>query len=231
MLRELLRAAAHIISPNVCQICSATLSEGEEVLCTDCLMQMPRTHLHLSDFNIIHQRLGTSARIDRAAAWFYYTKQSAYARLIVDTKYSARPLQGRKLGEIYARETAPDGLFNGVDCLVPVPMHFTKRLLRGYNQTEEICRGITRATGIPWASLLAAPESHGVQSRHTADQRRAAIKGTFACTDTAPAHDGEHLMIVDDIITTGSTMLEAVENLRAACPHSPISVLALATTI
>ena len=231
MLKSLLQAVAHIFSPRVCPICESTLGESEEIMCTDCLLQMPRTHFHTSPFNIIHQRLGPAVKLDRAAAWFYYVKQTSYAQLLVDTKYGGRPLLGRKLGEAYAREIEPSGFFDGIDALVPVPMHYSKRLLRGFNQTEEICRGISRVTGIPQHKLLAAPVSHGTQSHHTAAERMAALKGTFAATAEASDYDSRHLLVVDDIITTGATMQEALVNLRHACPSATISVLALAATM
>lgn len=229
MLKTLLQAVTHIFSPRVCTICGLTLADGEELMCTHCLLQMPRTHFHLNPFNILHQRLGPSIPLDRAAAWFYYAKESGYARMIIDTKYGARPLQGRLMGKLYARELIADGFFRGIDALVPVPIHITKRLLRGYNQTEEICHGISEATGIPTADILRAPYSHGVQSRRNAQERVLALSGTFAPSKTACNYNGQHLLLVDDIITTGATMREALLNLRAACPDSTLSILALGT--
>lgn len=231
MLKQLLRAAAHIISPEVCPICGLTLTGDESLLCTDCLLQLPRTHLHLSPFNILHHRLGPGVPLDRAAAWYYYVKQSGSARLLVDTKYSSRPRQGQLLGELYAREIMSSGFFSGIDALVPVPMHISKRLIRGYNQTEEICRGISRATGIGIADILRAPVSHGVQARRSAAERIASVKDTFAATPDAARHDGRHLLVVDDIITTGATMHEAIATLHAACPASALSVIAIAATL
>ncbi len=231
MLKELLRAVAHVLSPEVCPICGVTLAEGETLMCTDCLLQLPRTHFHLSPFNILHHRLGPAVPLDRAAAWYYYVKQSLTARMIVDMKYSGRPRQGQIMGEIYAREILPSGFFSGVDALVPVPMHYSKRLLRGYNQTEEICLGVSRATGLKIADVLRAPISHGVQSRRSAAQRKAAVQGTFAASARAADYDGRHLLIVDDIITTGATMQEALASLHSACPSSTLSVLALAATL
>lgn len=198
-------------------------------MCTDCLLAMPRTHFHLSPFNELHKRLGPAITLDRAASWFFYTKRSHYAQLIIDTKYAARPRQGQALGRMYANEILPSGFFTGIDALVPVPIYWLKRLTRGYNQTEEICRGISMVTDIPMACLLKAPVSHGVQSRHSMQQRILALKGTFAPTKSASDFDGKHLLLVDDIFTTGATMTEALAQLQAACPSSTLSILTLAT--
>ncbi len=230
VLKSLLQALGHLFSPRVCRICGTTLAEGEEVMCLNCLLSMPRTHFHRNQFNELHKRLGPGIPLDRVASWFFYNRHSDYARLIIDTKYGGRPKQGRKLGRMYARELLASGFFTGIDAMVPIPMHWTKRLMRGYNQTEEICRGISQATGIPVACLLKAPVSHGVQSRHTPEERAIALKGTFAATRNASDFDGRHLLAVDDIITTGATMNEALQHLHSACPNATLSVLSLAAT-
>ena len=111
-----------------------------------------------------------------------------------------------------------------------MPMHWTKRLRRGYNQTEEICRGIGDITGIPTLSLLTAVSGHGVLSRLRAWERARAVSGTFAASASAAAHDGKSLMVVDDIITTGATMSEALKALRKAVPSATIHVLGVALT-
>ncbi len=231
MLRLLLRALTHMVSPVVCQICGQTLAQGEEVMCAGCMLDMPRTYLERSTFNEIHQRLGPNPPVDRAAALYYYSRGSAFARLLIDAKYSSRAAQARELGRLCAKALAPSGFFSGIDALVPVPLHWTKRMTRGYNQTREICRGITDVTGLPCRELLRAQQGHGVLSRLGAAERRKAVEGTFAATANAPDYDGKNLMVVDDIITTGATMTEALTSLRQAAPRATLHVLSIALTL
>lgn len=231
MLRMMLRAAGHMFSPAVCQICGQTLAVGESLMCSACLMDMPRTSLERYTFNEIHKRLGPSSPVDRAASLFYYSRGSRYARLLINAKYDSRPAQARELGRLCAEELEPSGLFCGLDALVPVPMHWTKRLTRGYNQTMEACRGISDVIGIPTIPLLKARSGHGVLSRLRAWERRQAVEGTFAATAEADRYDRASLMVVDDIITTGATMSEAIKQLHAAAPSATLHALGIALTV
>lgn len=229
-MRSLLAGLGHILAPRVCRICGCALAAGESYLCLGCLIDLPRTGAHTCEFNAIHRRLGHNCHVARAAGWYYYRRGTPYARLLVDAKYGALPRMARALGRACANELRADGFFDGIDLLAPMPMHWAKRLARGYNQAEEICRGIADATGIAvCANALRASKSHGVQSRQSAAERHANIAGTFAPGPGASALAGRHVLLVDDIITTGATAAEAVRALAAGAPAA-VSVLALALT-
>lgn len=186
-------------------------------MCLACKLDLPRASEHLSDFNAIHQRLGHATAVDRAAAWFYYRKQSPYSRLLIDAKYSQLPMLARKIGAMCAQELMPTGFFEGIDGLVPMPMYWLKRAMRGYNQAVEICRGISRVTGIPVADVLKAVRGHGVQSRQSRDQRYQGIAGTLALRRGAVVQ-GRSLLFVDDILTTGASAAEALRALATGAP-------------
>lgn len=219
-----------MLAPRVCRVCGCTLVAAEEHLCLRCLIELPRTGAHASEFNIIHQRLGHNCHVARAAGWFFYRRSTPYARLLVDAKYGALPRLARSLGRICASELKADGFFDGIDLLAPMPLHWQKRLARGYNQAEEICRGIADATGIPLCSnALRTNKSHGIQSRQSAAGRYANIAGTISLGRGATALAGRHVLLVDDIITTGATASEAVRALDSATPAA-VSVLALGLT-
>lgn len=229
-MRSLFAGLGHILAPRICRVCGRVLATGEEHLCLGCLVDLPRTGAHTSEFNIIHQRLGHNCHADRAAGWFFYRRSTPYAQLLVDAKYGSLPRLARSLGRQCAAELKADGYFDGIDLLAPMPMHWAKRLARGYNQAEEICRGIADATGISLcANALRASKSHGIQSRQTASARHANIAGTIAPGRGASALGGRHVLLVDDIITTGATAAEAIRALSAASPAA-ISFLAMGLT-
>lgn len=230
IVRSLLAGLGHLLAPRVCRVCGCTLAAAEEHLCLGCLIDLPRTGAHASDFNIIHRRLGHNCHVDRAAGWFFYRRGTAYARLLVDAKYGALPRLARSLGRQCAVELQADAFFDGIDLLAPMPMHWRKRLARGYNQAEEICHGIVDATGIAvCAGALRASKSHAIQSRQSAAARHANIAGTITPGRGASALGGRHVLLVDDIITTGATAAEAIRALSAASPAA-ISILALGLT-
>ncbi|MDE6490932.1 MAG: ComF family protein [Muribaculaceae bacterium] len=221
-----IKEIAAVIYPDLCHVCNRSLVDGESALCLECLASMPRTGLqHHAEFNDIHRRVAGHAPIDRAAAYFHYDRDSGYSRLIHHAKYGSHPGLARKLGARCADEFNRDHFFDGIDIIEPVPLHWWKQLRRGYNQSHEIALGISSVTGIPVASHLSA-RHHSSQTRLTAASRRSNATGTYSASDCS-AIDGLHILIVDDIITTGSTMNSCAAALHDMAPRSTISLLAM----
>lgn len=216
--------------PRVCCVCHTPLGEQEDFLCLHCLVALPRTNMHLSGFNAIHQRLAGHNLIERAGAWFQYVSHSEWAQIIYDTKYYHLPLIGRAAGKAYAAEIKGDGFFDGVDLLLPVPMWPAKERRRGYNQAREIARGMSEATGITVGDNLRAVRSHSTQTRRHAWERFVNAHDTFGVSDAGELN-GKHVMIVDDVITTGATMLACCDAIRAVSPATRLSVIALGATV
>lgn len=230
MLTTLLQGLAHVMAPNVCRVCGQTLARGEDLMCLKCSLDMPRTGLHRKDFNIVHQRLGHQCRLDKATGWFYYHRGSPYAQMLIDSKYGSQPRLDYKLARMCAAELNADGFFQDIDALVPMPMHWTKKWMRGYNQAVEICRGISAVTGIPVVEALKARTGHGIQARHSREQRFQSISNTLALSDMAEDVENCHVLFVDDIITTGASAIEAIRTLWQASPRA-VSALSLGLTI
>lgn len=218
-----------MLYPDCCEVCGTRLVRGEKVICTECDLKMPRCNIHTQDFNAIHQRLAGHTLIDRAAGYFYYYRSSPYTRPILAAKYNGRPRIGRILANRFAREIADDGFFTGIDIIIPVPLHRLKRLKRGYNQTEQISRGISEATGIPVGDNLVAVRSHSTQTRLSAFERWKNSLDTYSVSNPEELN-GKHVLIVDDVITTGSTMLACCDSIAEAAQPTAISVLALGVT-
>lgn len=219
----------NLIFPNVCTVCQRTLVRGESVMCLDCRLSLPLTGMHKIQPNEIHERLFMIGHpIQRATSLFYYYRENKYARLIHDTKYRGRPVVGRTLAAGHAKELAADGFFDGIEVIVPVPLHFFKRLQRGYNQATEIAEGISSATGIPVADALCA-SFHRSQTRKNAHQRLLNAQDVYSLEDISAIAD-KHVLLVDDVITTGATMLSCIKAIKSASPSSEISVYSLAIT-
>lgn len=219
-----------VIYPELCEVCGRTLVPGEQLLCTHCNQALPRLNLYDKPFNDIHHRLySTSSHIDRAAALFAYHRADEYAAIIRTMKYHSRPDIGRKLGIMMAREAQSHQFFSGIDLLLPVPMHWWKQLRRGYNQSEEIARGISKITDIPVAHNLKAAPKHGTQTHRSAKMRWENTKGIYSVSKPHRL-SGKHVLLIDDVITTGSTLLHCSEALTKAVPDITVSVLTAAAT-
>ncbi|HBI59482.1 MAG TPA: amidophosphoribosyltransferase [Porphyromonadaceae bacterium] len=218
-----------MVFPRVCEVCGQSLVHGEEYLCLGCFVGMPRTGIHCDAFNAVHQRLAGKTPVDRAASMYWYYRQSDYARLIHEAKYRGRPALARWLGQRYAAEIKPDRFFDGIDLLLPVPMHFLKRMFRGYNQAEAIARGVSVETGIPVGHNLVARRGHATQTRKDSYGRYLNSRGIYGVRRSEEL-SGRHLLVIDDVVTTGATLLACLDELHAAAPTATLSVLTLAAT-
>lgn len=215
-----------MVFPRVCEICGTGLVEGERILCLDCLAAMPRCSFHLDEDSPFTRRMA-AAKIEKNAVMFPYVKQSPYAKLIQLSKYNHRPDIDIALAETFAAQLGTP-FFSDMDLLLPVPMHWFKKLRRGFNQTELIAEGIARVTGLPIGDNLVARKSHPTQTRKSALQRVLNTSDVFSTINPHELH-GKHVLIIDDVITTGSTVLACAETLRASVGADlRISVLTLA---
>ena len=228
-LKEWGTALLHMVFPRCCEVCSGALVRGEEVICMQFDYDMPRCRIHNDPFNDIHKRLASQVPIERAAAMFFYYRNTPYTRLIHVAKYNGRPRVGRELAQRFAREIEPDGFFSGVDLILPVPLHKFKRLKRGYNQSEYIAMGLSDVTGIAVGDNLIAVKAHSSQTRRGAFDRWLNARHIYQALRPDDLAE-KHILVVDDVITTGSTMLACCEAIHAAAPSSRISVLALGLT-
>lgn len=218
-----------LVYPNVCEACGAPLVRTEKTMCLNCLLDLPRTGLHKSYFNEIHKRLASQVPIERAASYFYYYREDPYARIIQRAKYNSRPELARRLARMMAEETVRDGFFDGIDVIVPVPLHFLKRMKRGYNQSAEIAKGISQVTGIPVRSNALKAADHPTQTRRNGWERWLNTELIYSAKP-GMLSGVKHALLVDDVITTGSTMLRCLNALHAAYPHTTLSVASLAIT-
>lgn len=192
--------------PSLCVVCDHRLAEGEEVLCALCNMRLPRTNLHLCKDSEIEKMFWGKAHLERASSFFYYRKGSEYNRLIHRLKYYGGKSLGQAMGQMMARELQKDGFFTGIDLLVPVPLHPLREKKRGYNQSEWIVRGISSATGIPWRTdLVRRVIPTETQVHQSIFDRLENTKNAFEWDDCASLA-GVHLLLVDDVLTTASTL-------------------------
>lgn len=215
--------------PELCEVCDTPLAQGEKCMCLRCRYNLPQCNIHNSPFNIIHQRLMRRVPICRAAAYFFYHRDSAYTNLILSAKYRGRPRIVELLAKEFAQKITADGFFDGIDLIIPVPMHRSKKLQRGYNQTDYIARGLQQISQIKITHNIIAAKRHSTQTRKGAYSRWLNAQNTYA-VENAHNLDGKHILLVDDVITTGATLLACAEALHKAAPNATISVLTLAAT-
>lgn len=218
------------VYPDLCEVCGRPLVQGESIMCLHCRTGMPLLAYKPDEFSEMLQRIASpGVPVERAAAYFRYTSGGTYSKLIYATKYHGRPWVGERLARELAEKLLPQGFFDDIDALVPVPMHFVKKMRRGYNQTEEIVRGVASATSLPVVTALKSQRGHDTQTHKGAFARWLNAENIYAAREVR-LRGLRHVLVVDDVMTTGSTILSCIKALRAVRPDLRVSVLTLGLT-
>lgn len=226
----LIESLLSLVYPRVCGACGRALVGNERIMCLDCRLSLPVTGYEKSPRwnHLVEKLMDTHAPVENAVAYFFYHRDERHARLVHQAKYQGRPSIGRDLMREYATVLAANGFFDDIDAIVPVPLSVSRLLGRGYNQSARIAEGLASVASLPVVDMLTAV-AHRSQTRLGADARRRNADGIYRVrklTGPVPAH----VLLVDDIITTGATMRACVAALTKACPGIRVSVAALAST-
>ena len=196
------------LMPRTCAACGQRLAVGEHVLCGMCDFDLPRTNHYLKPYdNELAQLFWIQIPIERAASLFYYKPQTQTSHIIHKLKYFDHPEVGVEMGRLAATEFMQNNFFDGIDCIVPVPLTKSRTRERGYNQSEMIARGVSRITGLPVVTdavkRTAFKESQTKKHRW---ERMDNVGNVFECK--SPEHvKGLHVLVIDDVITTGATIV------------------------
>lgn len=225
----LLESILSVLYPPLCPCCGTVMVRGEGPMCLSCRLKLPETDFHLSpSSNDLMDKLQGLVPVEGAVAYFRYRRNSPQARLIHDMKYRGCPDTGRRLAREYAQRLRDTGFFDGVDAIAPVPLNFWRHCRRGYNQSAHIALGLADVSGLPVINALSA-RPHNSQTRLDAAARSTAARGIYRARPDALS-GLKHLLLVDDICTTGSTLHACLEALHDAAPSMKLSVAVLATT-
>jgi ComF family protein len=219
-----------ILFPRICYACGNQLLRNEFLICTECYVLIPRTNYHLEEDNPVARLFWGRCRIERAAAFSFYNKDSRIRKLIHNLKYKGIKEIGSELGKIYGESLIKSDFLSGIDIIIPVPLHQSKKRIRGFNQSEIISEGISSATGIPVEreSLLRITVTE-TQTRRSRFERWVNVEGIFSVKDHSFLA-GKHILLIDDVITTGSTLESCVNELLKS-EGVKVSVAALAVAV
>ena len=229
-IKDIARGLLDVVFPRTCSACDCPLASHEMHLCTRCLIDIPKTNFHLQHFNPMEQLFAGKVLIDRASGFFFYEKGSPYSNLLHDLKYRNQPQLGRFLGSLYARDLAQHHFFHHIDCIIPIPLHRSKHIRRGYNQSEMIALGISDVTGIPvLTDVIVSTQRHESQTNKGIYERWANTQGVFSAVNTHLI-ENKHVLIVDDVVTTGATLLSASLSISSV-PGVTISLATLGVAV
>lgn len=206
-----------MVSPRTCMVCGRRLGVTEEGLCTVCNLRLPRTgYCHSPYDNAMARLFWGKIPIERCAALFYYQSHSEASVTVYGMKYGKRRDVAMTMGKVAAADFMREGFFDGIDALIPVPLEKRRERERGYNQSECIAEGISEVTGITVEKRAVARTSFkGSQTHKSSLDRLENVKDAFVLTDSESIR-GRHILLVDDIVTTGATICACAGELMKA---------------
>ncbi|MDZ4716705.1 MAG: ComF family protein [Cytophagales bacterium] len=213
--------------PRMCQGCSGSLVRGEEILCTHCIVELPKTNYHLQPENPVFSRLSGRLPIRHGWAFLKFQKGGMVQHLLHQLKYNNQPEIGERLGQVYGRELSVVALNREFDLIVPVPLHRTRLRHRGYNQSAQFAKGLSAALNIAWdESVSIRTQGAATQTRKSKAERWENVKDVFSIKPRSPLAD-KRVLLVDDVITTGATLEACGQHLIAGgCASVSIACIA-----
>ncbi len=214
-----------LIYPEICMNCQDALIQHERYLCRQCVSRLPLTGFENLPDNPVTQTFWGRTPVHFAASIYHYRKGETLQKLIGRLKYHGDPDSGIFLGRLAGKTLIKTKAFPQADYLIPVPLHPRRQRKRGYNQCEMIARGLSEVLAIPMeASLLKRTVFNPSQTRKGRYERWQNVEGIFETALPLDPFHNKHLLLVDDIITTGAT-LEACCSALAQIPGATISVV------
>lgn len=225
-LQSYLQNAFNLFYPVLCAACNEPLMRGENIICTDCHFHLPRTNFHLQKNNPVEQHFWGRVKVFRAASFFYFQKGSRVQHLLHALKYEGNKEAGVFIGDWYGHELSQSEEFRSVDMIVAVPLHKSKERERTYNQSDLFCEGLSHSMKKPWIKNgLIRQIATETQTHKSRLDRWKNVEDVFELNDPL-AFEGKHVLLTDDVITTGSTLEACARKLLSSAKEVSIATIA-----
>ncbi|RTQ48433.1 ComF family protein [Hymenobacter gummosus] len=220
-----------LIFPRTCLACQQSLARGENHLCTACRTELPYTDYHrlAPADNPLARRFWGRVPMEHVLSYLRFLRRGRVQHLLHQLKYQGQQEVGTALGQMYGQELATHGLSGGLDLILPVPLHRRKLAKRGYNQSDTFAEGLSLGLTVPWsADTLRRTSFTASQTRKSRAERWQNVAEVFEVAQPG-AVAGKHVLIVDDVLTTGATLEAcAVKVLDAGASAVSVATIACA---
>ena len=217
----------HLMFPHICIGCGSDILDQDNILCLECINDLPHTNYAQHANNPAEKLFWGRVPISAAMCAFYFTKASIVQNLIHEFKYKGNQEIGNYLGNMIGKSLGDSNRFKDISHIIPLPLFIEKEKRRGYNQAKILCDGISDIIGIDVLTnhvvRIVDTES---QTKKKRIQRWKNVDKTFRVLHPEVL-EGKHVLLVDDVITTGST-LEACASEILKVKNTRVSIAALA---
>lgn len=230
ILSDLARDIASLLFPPRCAVCGEPLARGERTVCTFCRVTAPLTGYWREADNPVVRKCWGMLPVEQASGFLFFLHASGWRRLIHGFKYRGAWRTARAMGEWYGRHLRESGLYDSVEVVVPLPLHPFKRCRRGYNQSEYIAEGIAAQLGVGVdRRSVRRKRNTAAQALKPRRERARNVEDAFAVRHPDRL-EGRHVLLVDDVMTTGSTLAACAAAILQTAPGCRVSVAALAVS-
>jgi ComF family protein len=212
----MLQQFINLIFPTTCSACDNVLLRSENILCTACLIQLPKADIGFSGSQSLEHRFQGKVQIKAVYSYFKFVKGGKVQNLLHNLKYKNRQDIGVFLGTLYGNIIKNDENIFNLDLLIAVPLFERKLILRGFNQSELIAGGLSKAINVPHeTNLIIRQKATETQTRKSRIERFFNVNEVFKVNDFSKI-EGKSIGLVDDVLTTGATLEVCASSLLAA---------------
>lgn len=215
-LKSLGHGLGHLVYPRLCEGCSKPLLQEEQVLCLNCsIYNLPRTAYHHIHENETFMRFAGRVSIEMATSLAYFTNEGLLQHLLHGLKYDDKKEIGTYLGAQLGYDLKQVNWQEGIDAIIPVPLHPKKEAQRGFNQAKIIAEGMGDVLNMPvYDKVLERSRFTETQTQKTREERIENMKDAFAVKEPQIISK-KHVLLVDDVLTTGATLEACAQALLA----------------
>lgn len=225
--RKWLNCFLSLVYPASCINCGTSLYDHEKYLCLKCIHKLPATGYEMYHDNPVARMFWGRVPLRFAVSFFHYRKNESLRQLIRMLKYHNEPQIGIMLGKMSGLKLLKSPYYEKPDLIIPVPLHPERQRKRGYNQCEMIAEGLSAVLQVPIEStLLLRARNNSSQTTHSGYERWENVEDVFA-TSQGEKYTGKHLLIVDDVVTTGATIEACCQTLLKDIPNIRLSAVSL----
>lgn len=205
-MKNLLASIGQMLFPDLCVCCDGYLSQQEESICDLCLYTLPRFELIGEIDNPLAKKFWGRLNLEAATAYLSYKSTNDVKKLLHELKYKGNLDLGEEMGKWLGTSLIKTGNFQNIDCVIPIPLHPARQKFRGYNQCDLLGNGLCETMKIPLLKDLVVRERYnGTQTKKKRYERYINSKELFRVLNPEKL-ENKHVLLIDDVITTGSTM-------------------------
>lgn len=195
-----------LVYPRHCLSCGQPLYKHEEQICHYCHLHLPKSNYHRQQGNPVEALFYGRVPVQAAAAYYLFSKQSGIQKLLHAIKYKGNRELARAIGRWYGPDLRDSGRFDAIDCIMPVPLHSKKLRQRGYNQSELFAQGLGLSMQVPVDRMgIRRRQFTHTQTKKSKYERWENVEDMFELADAGSLRN-RHVLLVDDVITTGATI-------------------------